>query len=48
VKEFHREKLEERKMLERDPKIFSLLEKDLSRIWKNDYQMWPLDDHYVN
>ena len=47
LKEFHQEKLEERKMLERDPKIFSLLEKDLSRIWKNDYQKWPLDDHYV-
>lgn len=47
VKDFHRERIDERKMLERDPKIFSLLEKDLSRIWKNDYQTWPLDDHYV-
>jgi len=48
VKDFHREKLAKRKLLERDSKIFSLLEKDLSRIWKNDYRQWPLDGLYVN
>jgi methylaspartate mutase epsilon subunit len=47
VKECHHEKLVERMTLERDSKLFSLLEKDLSRIWKNDYRAWPLDDHYV-
>jgi methylaspartate mutase epsilon subunit len=48
IKEFHVAKVEERKKMERDPSIFSLLEKDLSRIWKNDYRSWPLDGHYIN
>jgi len=47
VKEFHHGKIEERKTLERDARIFSLLEKDLTRIWKNDYSKWPLDGAYV-
>ena len=47
VKDFHHEKRVERMMLERDSKLFSLLEKDLSRIWKSDYRAWPLDGHYV-
>lgn len=48
IKEFHLEKIHIRKTLERDSSIFSLLEKDLSRIWKNDYLSWPLDECYVN
>jgi methylaspartate mutase E subunit/methylaspartate mutase S subunit len=47
IKDFHRGRIEERKTLERDVKTFSLLEKDLTRIWKNDYLRWPLDDTYV-
>ena len=47
VKDFHFRRVEERKNLERDPRLFSLLEKDLSRISKNDYQAWPLDQTYV-
>ena len=47
LKDFHQARKEERMTLERDPKMFSLLEKDLSRIWKSDYQAWPLDNHYV-
>jgi methylaspartate mutase epsilon subunit len=47
VKDFHHERRVERMMLERDSKLFSLLEKDLSRVWKNDYRAWPLDGHYV-
>ena len=47
VKEFHLEKTRVRMMMERDPRVFSLLEKDLSRIWKNDYIKWPLDKSYV-
>ena len=47
VKSFHREKVMMRKNMERDSSIFSLLEKDLSRIWQNDYKQWPLDDCYV-
>ena len=47
LKDFHQARREERMTLERDPKLFSLLEKDLSRIWKNDYRAWPLDNHYV-
>lgn len=48
IKEFHQEKVTIRKLMERDSSIFSLLEKDLSRIWKNDYVKWPLDGSYVN
>ncbi|MEM9719522.1 MAG: methylaspartate mutase subunit E [Bacteroidota bacterium] len=48
VKDFHLEQISQRKMLERDSSDFALLEKDLCRIWKNDYQRWPLDFHYVN
>jgi methylaspartate mutase epsilon subunit len=47
VKDFHRSRIDERKTLERDSKIASLLEKDLTRIWKNDFRAWPLDGHYV-
>jgi methylaspartate mutase E subunit len=48
VKEFHRARIEERKRLERDSQQLSLLEKDLTRIWKNDFRAWPLDNHYVS
>lgn len=47
LKDFHQSRKEERMTLERDTKIFSLLEKDLSRVSKNDYHAWPLDNHYV-
>ena len=47
TKDFHREKVVIRKNMERDSSIFSLLEKDLSRIWQNDYKTWPLDGTYV-
>lgn len=47
VKAFHFEKVNIRKNMERDSSIFSLLEKDLSRIWQNDYKCWPLDNIYV-
>jgi methylaspartate mutase epsilon subunit len=47
LKEFHQEKIDERKNLERDSRLFSLLEKDLTRIWKGDYHSWPLDNSYV-
>lgn len=43
IKEFHAEKVHVRKTMERDSSEFSLLEKDISRIWKNDYKKWPLD-----
>jgi len=48
IKSFHYEKTLIRKNMERDSSLFSLLEKDLSRIWKNDYKKWPLDATYVN
>jgi methylaspartate mutase epsilon subunit len=47
IKELHQEKVHVRKCMERDSSIFSLLEKDLSRIWKNEYKQWPLDGTYV-
>ena len=48
TKDFHMQKVNARKDLERDASVFSLLEKDLSRIWKNDYKQWPLDGIYVS
>lgn len=48
VKDFHLEKVGLRKMMERDSNLFSLLEKDLSRISMGDYEGWPLDRNYVN
>jgi methylaspartate mutase epsilon subunit len=47
TKAFHHEKIYLRQCMERDSSIFSLLEKDLSRIWKSDYKQWPLDGIYV-
>jgi methylaspartate mutase epsilon subunit len=47
VKAFHYEKVNLRMNTERDSMAFSLLEKDLSRIWKNDYKHWPLDNSYI-
>ena len=47
IKDFHSGHVLVRKNMERDSSIFSLLEKDLSRIWKNDYKQWPLDGIYV-
>jgi len=47
VKELHQEKVHIRQYMERDSSTFSLLEKDLSRIWKNEYKQWPLDGNYV-
>jgi len=48
VKEFHEEKVFIRKTAERKYDTFSLLEEDLSRIWKCDYRAWPLDDNYLD
>ncbi len=48
VKEFHAEKVFIRKNVERKYSTFELLEADLSRIWKNDYKAWPLDNTYID
>lgn len=47
IKSAHYERTLIRKNMERDPSLFSLLEKDLNRIWKNEYRRWPLDATYV-
>jgi methylaspartate mutase epsilon subunit len=47
VREFHQDKIHVRETMERSGSAFALLEKDLSRIWKNDFRAWPLDGHYV-
>jgi methylaspartate mutase epsilon subunit len=44
---FHQEKIQQRMTKERTTKIFQILEKDLTRIWKGEYLKWPLDGHYV-
>jgi len=45
--DFHREKIQERMVLDRATRIYELLEKDLTRIWKNDFKVWPLDGTYL-
>lgn len=45
--DFHNQKITERKIKERKTKNFELMESDLTRIWKNDYKRWPLDDNYL-
>ena len=45
--EFHKEKIHQRMSQERTSKISEILERDLTGIWKNDFDRWPLDDHYV-
>jgi len=47
TKEFHENKIHQRKVQERITKITDLLEQDLTRIWKNDYLRWPLDGNYI-
>jgi len=46
--EFHKTKVQERMTAERASRIYELLEKDLTRVWKNDFALWPLDGHYVH
>ena len=45
--EFHKEKIHQRMVRERTSKVSEILEKDLTRIWKNDYVSWPLDNNYL-
>jgi methylaspartate mutase epsilon subunit len=46
--DFHKEKIHQRMTRERSSGMFEIIEKDLTRILKNDYIKWPLDGHYVN
>lgn len=43
----HREKIQVRMTKQRLTKVHQILENDLTRIWKNDFDDWPLDGHYV-
>lgn len=45
--EFHKEKIHRRLSRQGTLKISEILESDLTRIWKNDFARWPLDDHYL-
>ncbi len=45
--DYHKEQIHKRMVAERTTKIFEILEKDLTRIWKNDFLHWPLNGHYV-
>lgn len=47
IKEFHYNELLNRKRQENSNKLYPILEKDLTRIWKGDYRWWPLDDCYT-
>ncbi|MGD2085259.1 MAG: methylaspartate mutase subunit E [Candidatus Aminicenantes bacterium] len=46
--DFHKEKINQRMTKERSSMMFEIIEKDITRILKNDYTKWPLDGHYVN
>jgi methylaspartate mutase epsilon subunit len=46
IREFHYNELADRKIAEGASKLYPILEKDLTRIWKGDYRWWPLDNHY--
>lgn len=45
--DFHKEKIHQRMTRERTTKISEIIEKDVTRVWKNDCLKWPLDGHYV-
>jgi len=45
--DFHKEQIHRRMTAERVTRTFEILEKDLTRIWKDDFVKWPLDGHYV-
>jgi methylaspartate mutase epsilon subunit len=45
--DFHKEKIHQRMTRQRAFKIFKILETDLTRIWKDEYNRWPLDGHYL-
>lgn len=47
IKEFHYNELVQRMDAERDNKMYSILEKDLTRIWKGEFRQWPLDGLYI-
>lgn len=47
IVEFHKEKIHQRMSREGILKISEMLESDLTRIWKNDFDRWPLDGHYI-
>lgn len=48
TKEFHLAKIHQRMVRERMTRPSQIIEKDLTRIWKNDYFRWPLDGTYLN
>ncbi|MCP5052452.1 MAG: methylaspartate mutase subunit E [bacterium] len=45
--DFHKEKIHDRMTAERSTRTSEILEKDLTRIWNNDYLRWPLNGHYI-
>ena len=47
IVDFHKEKIHQRMTRDRTGKVYKILDRDLTRIWKNDYIRWPLDEHYV-
>lgn len=47
IKEHHYNELVNRKFAENTHKLYPILEKDLTRIWKGDYKQWPLDECYA-
>ena len=47
IKNYHIEKIEKRKTLQRENSLYKMLEEDLQRISLNDFKQWPLEDNYI-
>jgi methylaspartate mutase epsilon subunit len=47
IVEHHRERIHRRMVAERVTKTAEMIERDLTRVWKNDFLRWPLDGVYV-
>ena len=47
IREFHLSQIDRRKTCERMNRDSQLMARDLTRIGKNDYALWPLDGIYI-
>tara|TARA_Y100001970_G_scaffold168897_1_gene206535 strand:+ start:12539 stop:14464 length:1926 start_codon:yes stop_codon:yes gene_type:complete len=47
IKSFHINKIDKRKIIQRENSLYKMLEEDLQRIAMNDFKQWPLDNNYI-
>jgi methylaspartate mutase epsilon subunit len=48
LKDFHHRELSTRLVYERETNVVKIVERDITRIWKNDYYCWPLSKSSLN